>query len=294
MHYYKFHIADYKADTAHLTPMEHYIYRSLIDWYYLDESPIPKKTQPVMRRLSLGKNDLVFLENVLSDFFVLDDSGYIHGKIEEELRLYRENASKNQKNGKKGGRPRKSKATANPLETQPKPKITQSVNLDNPNVTQPKGNHKPLTINQEPLTNTEIKTPVQNDLIDGDKPKGKTKPVKRTPPDLFKQLWKEYPRFRAGGRWNTGWNAWVRIGYSDAEINFAYGWLKEAAQILPATWGTNTTEGMAFGFTRFITDKTWATPLPDDGAPACELTGGQPIIENKSLPVENGLALEHG
>ncbi|MER2164727.1 MAG: DUF1376 domain-containing protein, partial [Psychrobacter alimentarius] len=35
MHYYSFNIADYKKDTAHLKPMEHYIYRSLIDLYYL-------------------------------------------------------------------------------------------------------------------------------------------------------------------------------------------------------------------------------------------------------------------
>ena len=76
MHYYKFNIADYRKDTGHLSTIEHGIYRQLIDWYYLDEQPIPAETQLVSRRLRLGSEELKFLENVLSDFFVLDKSGY--------------------------------------------------------------------------------------------------------------------------------------------------------------------------------------------------------------------------
>ena len=151
-------MADYRKDTAHLTPIEHYIYRSLIDWYYLDEMPIPKETQVVSRRLSLGKDDKANLENVLCDFFVLGDNGYVHGKIEEDLKLYRDNASKNQKNGKKGGRPKKTTATANPLETEQEPTETQSVNLDNPSESQKKPNYKPLTNNHKPITILKDKT----------------------------------------------------------------------------------------------------------------------------------------
>ena len=69
MHYYKFNISDYRKDTVHLTPIEHYIYRSLIDWYYLDELPIPKETQSVMRRLCLGIESVSLLQNVLNDLF---------------------------------------------------------------------------------------------------------------------------------------------------------------------------------------------------------------------------------
>ena len=81
MHYYQFNIADYRKDTAHLTPMEHYIYRQLIDWYYLDEQPIPKITQVVMRRLSLGSEHKATLENVLHDFFENDENGWT-GKVQ--------------------------------------------------------------------------------------------------------------------------------------------------------------------------------------------------------------------
>ena len=73
MHYYQFNIGDYRADTAHLSIIEHGIYRQLIDWYYLDEKPIPKETQVVMRRLRLGSDEQHYLTNVLNDFFVLTD-----------------------------------------------------------------------------------------------------------------------------------------------------------------------------------------------------------------------------
>ena len=65
MHYYQFNIADYRKDTIHLTPIEHYIYRTLIDWYYLDEQPIPKETQSVIRRLGLVTENEQLVINVL-------------------------------------------------------------------------------------------------------------------------------------------------------------------------------------------------------------------------------------
>lgn len=136
MHYYKFNIADYRKDTAHLTPIEHYIYRSLIDWYYLDEKPIPKITQSVMRRLGLGCDMEPSLQNVLQDFFFECENGWNHKRIEQDIFEYNGKCDKNRGNGKHGGRPKK----------------TQSVNFanrneseNNPNVT--------LTINHKPLTN---------------------------------------------------------------------------------------------------------------------------------------------
>ena len=115
MHYYQFNVADYRKDTTYLTPLEHYIYRTLIDWYYLDEKPIPKKTQLVLRRLGLGSDGLPLLQNVLSDFFYEAEEGYKHERIEEELAKYRLKAETARVNGIKGGRPKI-------------PKKTQSVN----------------------------------------------------------------------------------------------------------------------------------------------------------------------
>jgi uncharacterized protein YdaU (DUF1376 family) len=107
----------------------------LLDWYYLDETPIPKETQTVIRRLRLGSDsDIQSLQNVLNDFFVLQDDGYHQGHCDVVIAKYHENADKNKVNGKLGGRPKK----------------TQSVILGNPTETESKGNHQPITINQEP------------------------------------------------------------------------------------------------------------------------------------------------
>ena len=135
MHYYKFNIADYRKDTSHLSTIEHGIYRQLIDWYYLDEKPITAETQVVIRRLRLGSDEVKFLENVLSDFFVLDKTGYKHKRIEVEIKDYHEQAEKNQRNGKLGGRPKK----------------TQSVISGLPYESQNNPNHKPLTNNHKPI-----------------------------------------------------------------------------------------------------------------------------------------------
>lgn len=135
MHYYQFNIADYRKDTQHLTPIEHYIYRELMDWYYLDESPIPRKTQPVIRRLRLVSENEPDLLNVLDEFFDETENGWVHKRIEDEISKYRQKAETAKANGSKGGRPKK-------------PRKTQPVNLANPEITGSKANHKPLTNNQ--------------------------------------------------------------------------------------------------------------------------------------------------
>ena len=158
MHYYKFNIADYRKDTGHLSTLEHGIYRQLIDWQYLDEKPIPLETQVVYRRLRLGSEDeQKSLENVLSEFFEKSDKGYFQKRIRMEIKDYQENADKNRRNGKLGGRPSK----------------TQSVSSGLPKETQAKGNHKPLTINHKPLTinqepetkNQDIDKPAKSGLV---------------------------------------------------------------------------------------------------------------------------------
>jgi len=143
MHYYQFNIADYRKDTTHLSRLEHGIYRDLIDWYYLDESPIPLETQSVMRRLRLvSDEEAKALENVLSDFFFLAD-GWRHRRIDLDIVEYHAMAKKNKANGKLGGRPKK----------------TQSVSDGLPNESQNNPNQEPLTNNQEPVKTKEARAP---------------------------------------------------------------------------------------------------------------------------------------
>ncbi len=71
MHFYSFNIKDYRAKTAHLSISEHYIYRSLIDWYYLNEKSLPCDLPKIARLLMLPESELQNLQNVLDEFFVV-------------------------------------------------------------------------------------------------------------------------------------------------------------------------------------------------------------------------------
>lgn len=104
MNYYPFHPGDYLRDTAHLSPMEDITYRRLLDLYYLSEMPIPLETESVSRRLRLG-SDLV--SSVLKEFFVEAPEGWIHRRCDKEIAAYQARSERAKKNGKAGGRPKK-------------------------------------------------------------------------------------------------------------------------------------------------------------------------------------------
>lgn len=153
MHKYLHHIGDFMRDTVHLTALEECFYRRALDFYYLNEGPLPKETQSVFRRLrALTDEEKQAVLNVLSDFFTEEDDGFHNKRCDSEIEGYKENVQKNRENGKKGGRPPKKKEDSNPNESDfvdsENPEKTQSVILGCENETQKNLNHKPLTNNQ--------------------------------------------------------------------------------------------------------------------------------------------------
>jgi uncharacterized protein YdaU (DUF1376 family) len=174
MHYYQFNIADYRKDTSHLSMLEHGIYRTLLDWYYLDEKPIPKETQLVSRRLRLvSESDSQALQNVLSDFFQAREDGFHHLRCDMEIAEYALLVEKNRENGKKGGRPKASKhAGENPVGY-------QSDDLGNPDQSQTNPNQEPITNNQEDISSGSTSIPT----ISADPDQPKLKLVSKTIPD---------------------------------------------------------------------------------------------------------------
>lgn len=178
MNYYQFHIGDYRSNTAHLSLLEHGIYRQLLDWYYMDERPIPKETKEVFRRLCARtdeERDCVI--NVLNDFFVLTDSGYTHCRCESEIETYKAKADRARSNGKLGGRPSK----------------TKEVISGNPEETISKANHKPITNNHKPITK--------------DKPPIPPKGGGMVATD-FDEFWLAYPK-KVGK--DAAWRAWKKL-----------------------------------------------------------------------------------
>jgi uncharacterized protein YdaU (DUF1376 family) len=86
LHYYQFNIGDYRRQTSHLTLVEHALYRSLIDTYYLTELPLDKDLKALARAHNArSEDDKEALNNVLSDFFTLVDAGYCHTHCDEQL-----------------------------------------------------------------------------------------------------------------------------------------------------------------------------------------------------------------
>ena len=75
MHYYQFHIGDYRSATSHLSNEEDLAYRRLLDMYYDTEACIPLDTEWVSRRLRVDKQ---VVSVVLKDMFIETPEGWFH------------------------------------------------------------------------------------------------------------------------------------------------------------------------------------------------------------------------
>jgi uncharacterized protein YdaU (DUF1376 family) len=132
MHYFQHNIADYRKDTAHLTLLEHGVYRQLLDQYYLNEKPLPLDQDKLMRLLcARSEGEIRAVLSVLSDFFEKVELGYIHKRCDAEIDAFQSKQVK-------------AIAAAN----------KRWNNADAlPTHSEPNANHKPITINHKPLTN---------------------------------------------------------------------------------------------------------------------------------------------
>ena len=122
MNYYKRHLGDYARDTGHLTALEHGIYTLLLDWYYVNECPIPFE-----KAVRIARGNPEQTQMVLDEFFKMGENGWIHSRADREIQEYRAKSERNREVGKLGGRPKK----------------TQTVSKRNPDITLATS-HKPL------------------------------------------------------------------------------------------------------------------------------------------------------
>ena len=157
MHYYQFNIADYRKDTGHLTPVEHYIYRWLIDEYHLSEQPFNNNITKLLRKMSLDEKHRNSLELILDEFFkpACDDDYepvdlslhpeyadvgeypetcqyWVHPRIEQDVGTYKKFIDNKSAAGKASAKARKEKSNSRSTSEQ----LTT--------------NHKPLTNNHKP------------------------------------------------------------------------------------------------------------------------------------------------
>jgi uncharacterized protein YdaU (DUF1376 family) len=84
MNYYPFHIGDYAAHTAHLSPIEDIAYRRCIDLYYLHESALPMDLAEVARLIRMREHADV-VAAVVREFFAQGVDGWYHDRCSEEI-----------------------------------------------------------------------------------------------------------------------------------------------------------------------------------------------------------------
>jgi len=143
-----------------MTLMEDLAFRRMLDLFYESEKPLPFELKRIAKLIGMNEHQEE-IRDVLNEFWDETENGWVNSRAKDEIDKYQAKADTARVNGKKGGRPK----------TQQEPRITQSVNLANPEITGLKANHKPLTINQELIKeNTSLKN------------------------DGFEHWWKLYPK----------------------------------------------------------------------------------------------------
>jgi uncharacterized protein YdaU (DUF1376 family) len=157
MHYYQFHIGDYKSHTHHLSQMEDLAFRRLLDHYYLHEQPI--KQRDIARQIGMREHEQDVL-TVLNEFFVSTENGFINPRADDEIAKYR----KFIEDGKRGAAKRWLKGGDGEANSPP---IATPI----------------ATINQEPITNNH-------------KPKRENATSVACPPDVAEQVWQDWLSLR--------------------------------------------------------------------------------------------------
>jgi uncharacterized protein YdaU (DUF1376 family) len=146
--------------------------------YYDSEMPIPLDTHWVARRLKIG---IDVLESVLNDFFVKTDDGWTNVKCQEVIDAYQRQKTGGKKGAEKRWGNREAMPTISDTNNEPNPPPIATIN------------HKPITNNQEPLTNKKkTNTPL---TPQGDDP-------------LFDEFWQKYPRKESKG---AAQRAWLKV-----------------------------------------------------------------------------------
>lgn len=136
MHYYSHNIGDYRRDTGHLTMLEHGAYRQLLDTYYLSEKPLTLNHADLMRtHCARTADEVLAVENVLKDFFVATEEGYVHKRCDVEIEAFHAKSASASESAKARWARVRAEKEAHAMRTH----------------SEGNTNHKPITNNQEPI-----------------------------------------------------------------------------------------------------------------------------------------------
>lgn len=140
MYYYSFNIGDYQSHTSHLSEIEDLVYRRLLDWYYLHETPIPLDEVEVSRQIRM-RSHTESIAIVLREYFECTDDGWIHHRANKEIAKADDKSEKASASAKA----RWNKRDANALPTQSDSNATHNT-LPNTQDTEHKTHKKAIVI----------------------------------------------------------------------------------------------------------------------------------------------------
>jgi len=202
MHYFQFHIGDYKSHTHHLSLLEDLAYRRLLDFYFLHENPI--KHRDIARQIGMRDHEEDVM-TVLNEFFISTPEGFVNPRADKEIKQYKEFAEAGKRGAaKRWGTPPNEEANSPPNAT---PIATN--------------NHKPITTNH--------------------KPKREIATIVACPPDVDQQIWDDWKQLRKAKKAPVTETVVNSARKEAAKANMAFSdflsvWCARGSQGLQADW----------------------------------------------------------
>ncbi|WP_460093725.1 YdaU family protein [Pseudomonas sp. S2_B03] len=213
--YMQFYVADYLADTTHLTAEEHGAYMLLLFSYWQTGKPLRIDRLATVARIPNERWPSV--ADTLSEFFHVTETHWVQFRVEADLEAVNSKVVTASNAGKASAR---AKALKKQQELN-----DRSTNVDDP--LQRNGNHKD--------TDTDTDT-------DTDKNKNNTPPMVD---DLFPKFWKMYPNKKGKAAAEKAWkklkvtaDLFGQIAEGLAAQVICEAWVKDGGQFIPhpATW----------------------------------------------------------
>lgn len=93
------YVADYLADAAHLSTVEHGAYLLLIMTYWQRGEKLPDDDKKLARICRMGPREWSRVRPAISEFFQVDRSGWLHSRVERELANVRAKSLNKRKGG---------------------------------------------------------------------------------------------------------------------------------------------------------------------------------------------------
>lgn len=199
------YVADFVADTMHLSRQNRGSYMSLI-CHYWRHGGLPNDLALLQQIAGTTPEEWNIDGAVLASFFTITNKGWIHKRIEKELQDAENKYERRRASGKLGGQKKASNASSNAraksYQPQPQPHID----------TDPKGSV--LAASQPNAKRKSVKTAIAEDQ----EPTAKDEVFAGDAGMTFRQIDEEWDQFRdhhrkLGNRmadWPAAWRTWVR------------------------------------------------------------------------------------